>query len=279
MSILEFIKILFNKDTRDAVGQAFDYFKRSPEWKSEVFTYSHTFTKSEKHFSDAYIEFILKILKEKGWSPEKITDIGFVSHELVNNAYIHGTSLKKLKVRIAVLITQKIFEITVKDNGRGFSLEKVLEKQQKIRHGLSYVKEIAISLNQKDSNSITANIPFDNSQLKTSEESNYQLLEFSESINTMSASKIKSQLTSFSAKLKANDKVIVDLSKMTFIDSVGMSILLTINRRLKEINCNYIFVMPDKDNPVHRLLELTNINVFLDHTYSIEQAKDALKIT
>ena len=67
---------------------------------------------------------------------------------------------------------------------------------------------------------------------------------------------------------RGNTRVIIDLSKVSFMDSTGLGVLIGMLKRLRETNGSLALVVTDYD--IERLFELTG----LDGTFAIFRSRD-----
>jgi serine/threonine-protein kinase RsbW len=71
-------------------------------------------------------EFILEIAKSCKLNDEKLNGLALSFSEAASNSVVHGNKLdKNKKVKIKVLVNEKMISITIKDEGSGFNVQAV----------------------------------------------------------------------------------------------------------------------------------------------------------
>ena len=86
-------------------------------------------------------------------------------------------------------------------------------------------------------------------------------------LDTFGASTVRDRL----ASLYESDRVVVDLSGLTFLDSAGLHVLFSIGRDAHESAAVLVFVVPDA-SPVRRVLELVQLADVSPVCESVESA-------
>lgn len=86
-----------------------------------------------------------------------------------------------------------------------------------------------------------------------------------------SAQQLENELTTL---LEEHQRIVVDLSDATFIDSTSLSVLLGARRKAEQSSLGFALLLPDRNyTQVHQILELTG----LGSTFAIfERLDDAL---
>lgn len=130
MSITDVIRLLLQKDTRDAVAEALAALKRTPAWKKDVVVLNETFKADERVQCDAFLRFALLAVSEKGWPENRVGVVSFVARELVENAFTHGLSgIRRGTVSLGLTVTPDHVVVECSDSGAGFSLADELAAQ------------------------------------------------------------------------------------------------------------------------------------------------------
>src|SRR6056297_3062955 len=104
---------------------------------------------------------------------------------------------------------------------------------------------------------------------------NYTLIQvLAEKLDTNVAPSLKSELVLISGKGEKN--IILDLSKVKYCDSSGLSAILVANRLCK--NANGSFVLTGLNDAVDRLITISQLDTVLNIAYSNEEAVDIVKV-
>jgi anti-anti-sigma factor len=277
MSVLEFIKILFDKDTRDSIGKALEFFKNSPEWKKSLLTYDCSFSEKEQYDADAFIAFTLKLLKERNWAEQRIRDAEIVCNELKANHFTYGKQDgKKLKVDISIKITDDVFIISITDNGKGFLLQDKLQypNNKLDYHGLDYVQLLANELSQENKNNLTSVIrkhPRPGMDIK--KVNDIEIITLSGNMNHHEISEIRSELNVISQNNGFTSKVIVELSGVSYLDSSGAGLILVLYKMLHDAKTAFRFIWLNDSYVDHYFLVTAMDKIFV----RAESLSDALK--
>lgn len=84
------------------------------------------------------------------------------------------------------------------------------------------------------------------------------VLEVAGEIDLATAPELQSRLD----QLNAGDRIVVDLAKVTFIDSTGLRILITANEAAQAAGGSLAIVA--SEGPVTKLLSITGVDAWLD---------------
>ena len=95
-----------------------------------------------------------------------------------------------------------------------------------------------------------------------------------EKLDTNVAPSLKSELVLISGKGVKN--IIIDLSKVKYCDSNGLSALLVANRLCK--NANGTFVLTGLNDAVDRLITISQLDTVLNIAYSKGEAEEIIKV-
>ena len=95
-----------------------------------------------------------------------------------------------------------------------------------------------------------------------------------EKLDTNVAPSLKSELVLISGKGEKN--IIIDLSKVKYCDSNGLSALLVANRLCK--NANGTFVLTGLNDAVDRLITISQLDTVLNIAYSKGEAEEIIKV-
>lgn len=95
-----------------------------------------------------------------------------------------------------------------------------------------------------------------------------------EKLDTNVAPSLKSELVLISGKGEKN--IIIDLSKVKYCDSNGLSAILVANRLCK--NADGTFVLTGLNDAVDRLITISQLDTVLNIAYSIGEAQEIIKV-
>ncbi len=104
---------------------------------------------------------------------------------------------------------------------------------------------------------------------------NYTLVQvLAEKLDTNVAPSLKSELVLISGKGEKN--IILDLNKVKYCDSSGLSAILVANRLSK--NANGTFVLTGLNEAVDRLITISQLDTVLNIAYSTGEAEDVIQV-
>ncbi len=104
---------------------------------------------------------------------------------------------------------------------------------------------------------------------------NYTLIQvLAEKLDTNVAPSLKSELVLISGKGEKN--IILDLSKVKYCDSSGLSAILVANRLCK--NASGTFVLTGLNDAVDRLITISQLDTVLNIAYSNGEAEDIIQV-
>jgi anti-anti-sigma factor len=104
---------------------------------------------------------------------------------------------------------------------------------------------------------------------------NYTLVQvLAEKLDTNVAPSLKSELVLISGKGEKN--IILDLNKVKYCDSSGLSAILVANRLSK--NANGTFVLTGLNEAVDRLITISQLDTVLNIAYSTGEAEDIIQV-
>lgn len=271
MSTIELLKLLLDKDLRSDIKDIIEKFKKSPEWKSDLITLKQKFGFDDIVSVETFIDFVLKLLKEKEWKDEEIEKIKFVFHELKNNAYKHAYRFMKLKVNIIVKLSSKSISIKLRDNGKGFDLNFVLADQLSYPKGLTYSKRASSDLYQIDKNTIVATFIKDEGKVNTNLTDIANVIQLKGKVTLLITEVIKQKIINTIDKIKGKH-VLIDIGEVEYMDSAGLS-LFHYFRRYYKMTKEIVYIT-SKGSSLFGLLKI----MALDKVYIFKESyEEALK--
>jgi anti-anti-sigma factor len=111
-------------------------------------------------------------------------------------------------------------------------------------------------------------------EFKIEKKENYTLIQvLEEKLDTHIAPTLKSELVLISGNGEKN--IILDLNKVRYCDSSGLSAILVANRLCK--NTNGKFVLTGLNDAVERLITISQLDTVLNITMSLEQAAEMIE--
>lgn len=108
-------------------------------------------------------------------------------------------------------------------------------------------------------------------KLKTEKQEKYSTIKVEEEkLNTLNAPELKSEFVVLNSEGVKN--IILDLGKVTFVDSSGLSAILTANRLCK--NSNGTLVLVNLQDNVQKLIKISQLDNILNIVPSTKEAID-----
>jgi anti-sigma regulatory factor (Ser/Thr protein kinase) len=144
--LLSWIKILFDKDSREEMRHLYTLLRRSRDWEKSIRTLKCRVRKKRDIKYSAYLSAVEENLADCSYSLEDIRNIIFITQELVSNALVHGKPVRGNGVAgIRIVISKEDCGIAVIDAGHGFSLsDKIAALSERtedteVPHGLNAI--------------------------------------------------------------------------------------------------------------------------------------------
>lgn len=155
---IEIAKLLFQKDTRDALKELVELIRKKPEWQADLITLDEKLQYADEARAGILVQFLREALLQKEWQAKRAGVAEFVIQEIVDNAFHHGKPAdgSSGKVRVNATLTSAWVSCRVTDAGAGFDLARTLEQQQASGEpgGLTRVRQLASKLVQEGRNTI-----------------------------------------------------------------------------------------------------------------------------
>jgi anti-sigma regulatory factor (Ser/Thr protein kinase) len=130
MSLLEFLRLLVSKDTRETAKEVLRLVKRSPEWKKDIVLLEGKFPAGEEEHAKVMTSQAMRLLASKKFGNEQIQRARFVSLELIRNAFEHGLKRDQDgQIQVRIEVSSDFYRIGVTDPGSGFDLAEELSRQ------------------------------------------------------------------------------------------------------------------------------------------------------
>jgi len=130
MSIIEVLRLLFSRESRETVAHVVRRVRASPEWKRDLVVFRETFRVRQKSYVPVFVGYIQKLLALKGWADDDTKAVRFICLELTKNAFEHGLrDNRKGSITVHVQASSDFFEVEVADPGPGFDLSEELARQ------------------------------------------------------------------------------------------------------------------------------------------------------
>ena len=131
MSVIDLLKLLLSKDSRETVGFVLKKLRSAPEWRKDVVLLQEKFTRKQKLQIPVLVSHVVDLLSGKGWEYEDIQTAKFMLSELTDHAFEHGIQASpKAAVTVRVQASSDFIEMVVSDPGKGFDLQTEMETQQ-----------------------------------------------------------------------------------------------------------------------------------------------------
>lgn len=147
--LIEILKFITDDKTRQTVqmiGQVAS--NREKNWSKNIQTMKGKFSARESAKVNAFANALFTEIEKTGITDEKLSIVKTVFTELVNNAFRHGCKYeKKCKISINSIFSKWFVEMEVRDEGKGFNVEEILNaKRVGRRTGLQLVNDLADNL-------------------------------------------------------------------------------------------------------------------------------------
>ncbi len=271
LPIIDYLKILFQKEARISISEILDIITKSTEWEKEITFFKGTFDENTKDRAFVMIEHIKTTLNDKGWDLGEIFKVEFVYKELLSNAYLHGLNKrKKVKVLIKTNLTRDYFWMTIKDSGKGFNLADILNVQkmnceQINSKGLSNIKKYTTELLQKKKNELYLKIDRNQGSITVKQNDTYKTIilegniEHDFNFDDLNLS-----------SLTDSDRVIINCKGLGYLGSRGISILTKIVYVLKQNRIKHIFLVNPQSKKKLEMVELTEIAKAVDSLDAVD---------
>lgn len=165
--VLNFLKFVTDPNAKNTLADILRVVSRTQKnWKKDIKSVKAEFNGNESYTLSVFVNSLLDDFAVVGLSKNKISDFKIVFSELINNAFEHGCRhSEKCKIVVQCVYSRWFIHLQVSDSGKGFDLEKTLEKLQQqtdsnptqSKHGLQVVKNIAFRVySNKKGNLIAA---------------------------------------------------------------------------------------------------------------------------
>lgn len=229
---IDIAKLLFQKDTRDAVKELVDLLRKKPEWQADLITLDEKLKYADEARAGILVQFLREALLQKQWEAKRAGVAEFVIQEVVDNAFQHGKPVDGSGgvVRINAALSSAWVSCRVTDAGPGFDLAQVLEKQAAGEPGgLTRIRALASKLLQEGRNTIEVMVRSTPGVIDIAVIDGIQVV-------TMRG-RVREELFDFDAELArirgALDRttdVLIDLSDAEYISSRGLRLLTFLHR-------------------------------------------------
>jgi anti-anti-sigma factor len=271
MAVLDILKLLLSKDTKDTVSKAIGILRKSPEWKTDLYTREYKFKgQGDLHKIELLLRFYMHLLQEKNWSESSTYTIEFACNELVKNAFLYSNN-NLVRIKLSISASSLYFMFSIEDNGPGFDLEEQLAKKASNPHGLNYVKKIADQLYQKNLNTVSASFTKHKGQCTTYSKDKIFLIKLSGRINSISCPKIKEEILSGISVIEKDQGILLDISDSETFDSTGLSLLMAVRKISHRNAIPFSTVQPNKSY-VMELFKVSQLDPLMNFFTSIDEA-------
>jgi anti-anti-sigma factor len=271
--LFDIAKLLLDKETRESFKEVVAFVKKRPEWKADLVEMNERFGSHDEHNARIFVQFSVELLAQKGWQPGRVGVAEFAIQELVDNAFTHGLRRRESdgKVRISTVLSSSWIRCSVEDNGEGFALADVLNEQSAgEERGLAKVKAIATKLTQLDRNTITVTIASVPGKVTLSEQNRVCVIALTGEFRRNDYSDIA---TNVPQSIPTGAKVVLDLTKMSYANSMALRLFMNLQRQLTEKSCQIVVVI----DPNSRMKEIFEISRFYNLFLCVDTLEQAFK--
>lgn len=155
LGILDWLKLLFDKENRDAIMRFYALIRREQEWERSIKTLTCKTEKVRDVKYSAFLASLRKDLEAAGYDNEDVRNVMFIVQELVTNAILHGQGGGKPFAAIRILIGGQDCAIAVADGGAGFDLAGKLaglegrRDDTAVPHGIEAIHRVCPDIEQE----------------------------------------------------------------------------------------------------------------------------------
>ena len=154
--ILSVLKFATDPQTRNILNAIITVAARKqPDWKKQIQTENFEFNQSNWAMLSAFTNELFQNIRVTNISPTKLSRFKTIYTELINNAYHHGCKERnKWKIGIKCVYSRWFIQLEVKDDGKGFLVDSVLQNVNRERlegtrqgkSGLELVRDLSDSM-------------------------------------------------------------------------------------------------------------------------------------
>jgi anti-anti-sigma factor len=259
--LLDVVKLLLQKDTRESFKELVALVRKKPEWKADLLTLDEKFSQSEQAKAGTLVRFIHELLLQKDWAPKRAGVAEFVIQEIADNAFLHGRSPGRQSgtVRLSATLTSYWIDCRVMDSGPGFDLAAALAGQaQGEARGLARVRALASSLVQKGPNTIEVTVQNHPARIDVALIHDIPVVNLRGRLGHDTI-RLDEELADIETALAGSSRLVVDLTEAQYVSSVGLRFLMLLQRRNQAAGREAVLVAR-ADSAVGEILKISRFD-------------------
>ena len=276
--LLDIAKLLFQKDTREAVKELVDLIRRRPEWQAELISLDEKFDYADEPRAGLLVRFLREALLQKEWQPRRAGVAEFVIQEIVDNAFQHGKPAAGSNgvVRFNATLTPSWVSCRVTDAGPGFDLAQTLQQQANGEaRGLARVQGLTSKLLQDGRNTIEVVIRSTPGAIDVAVIDGVHIVTMSGRLGhddfdpTVEFSRIETALD-------RDADMLVDPSDAQYLASRALRLLTLLHRRSRSAGQKIVLVVT-ADTVISEILHISRYDRIFDCVHSRAEALSRLR--
>jgi anti-sigma B factor antagonist len=267
--LIDIAKLLFQKDTRDAVKELVELVRRKPEWQADLITLDEKLKYADEARAGVLVQFLREALLQKQWEPKRAGVAEFVIQEVVDNAFHHGKPADGSSgaVRINATLSSAWVSCRVTDAGPGFDLARVLEQQaQGEASGLTRIRELASKLLQDGRNTIEVLVRHTPGVIDVAVIDGIQIVSMRGRVRE-ELFDLNAEFSRIQGALDPAADMLIDLSDAEYVSSRGLR-LLTLLQRHTQVNGRKAVLVFKADTALAEILQISRYDKIFDCVHS-----------
>lgn len=261
---IDIAKLLFQKDTRDALKELVALIRKKPEWQADLITLNEKLGYTDEPRAGVLVQFLREVLLKKEWPPKRAGVAEFVIQELVDNAFHHGKPADGSSgaVRINATLTSSWVSCRITDDGPGFDLAQTLEQQARGEpSGLSQIRELASKLVQDGRNTVEVVVRNTLGAIEVMVIDGIQVVSMRGRLGA--EFDLDAEFSRIEAALDPGAPLLIDLSDAQYVASKGLRLLALIHRRNQALGQQSVLVVT-VDSAIAEIVRISRYDKIFD---------------
>ena len=262
---IDIAKLLFQKDTRDALKELVALIRKKPEWQADLITLNEKLGYQDEPRAGILVQFLRELLLKKEWPPKRAGVAEFVIQELVDNAFHHGKPADGSSgaVRINATLTSSWVSCRITDDGPGFDLAQTLEQQARGEpSGLSQIRELASKLVQDGRNTVEVVVRNTLGAIEVMVIDGIQVVSMRGRLGQAEFD-LGAEFSRIEAALDPGAPLLIDLSDAQYVASKGLRLLALIHRRNQALGQQSVLVVT-ADSAIAEIVHISRYDKIFD---------------
>jgi anti-sigma regulatory factor (Ser/Thr protein kinase)/anti-anti-sigma regulatory factor len=262
---IDIAKLLFQKDTRDALKELVALIRKKPEWQADLITLNEKLGYTDEPRAGVLVQFLREVLLKKEWPPKRAGVAEFVIQELVDNAFHHGKPADGSSgaVRINATLTSSWVSCRITDDGPGFDLAQTLEQQARGEpSGLSQIHELASKLVQDGRNTVEVVVRNTLGAIEVMVIDGVQVVSMRGRLGQAEFD-LDAEFSRIEAALDPGAPLLIDLSEAQYVASKGLRLLALIHRRNQALGQQSVLVVTP-DSAIAEIVRISRYDKIFD---------------